>query len=1160
LNIRIPSILAAATLLSATFLHGATAPQARITLVERNAAPGAQANAQSSVNSNIQSNVVRKQMPGQPDHEAYRFSQQVHVGSPVTEMVEIAFHAATTLKSIEANNDFSVAGTSCTMGRTYNEGDSCSVSVTLDPKGPGKRAGLLTFNTEESASPEVVGLQGSTLGAVISFIPAQINTLPQSMPNGKPLLNDPRNIVVDQGDNLYVADGFLIEGGTTGGVVYMMDSSNVMQMLVGGGPTKPDAGGDAIPNSSTFLTQPGGIAVDSFLDLFTPDGDTGALYETTRGYTYTIAGLGNTPAEDCTSTPCTSLSTLLYTPSWVNVDDDQNVFVNDDFGYYVIPPGGKLSAYTQAQTRTVQPGFAFGLDSTDDLYALDPAAFNPNAVCMIDGVNPGTAFEWEVAGSGICGYAGNNIRSQSAEIGSFITGYAFDAAGDMYFTDPNNGVIRRVDEYNGLIRTAAGNPNLTNFYTGDGGPATSAGMDDPDGVAVDSLGSIYTASNDTNIEGSPSFVIRKIGPAGQVNFPTEVVGVSSAVYTALLTNTGNDNLMVSNQILGGADPGDFIPDPYTSSCVWGQPLLPGHSCQLGFSFKPKAAGFRSAAVTFVDNTATFQNILYLNGYSLAAAVTPTVTVTSPTSGETFILGSNPSGGATVSNSITAVNVPPTGTVTLSIYNTANNTVVERFSGLTLSPTGAQGTSAILSTALGHLSVGTYSIQAAYSGDNLDLAASSTAVPFSIVQVTPAVTITAPAANSTVIAGAETATVTVSNAGLTPAPPAAPTGKITLTLLDVTTSVTKTIIGTLVQGSSGVSSVSIALGSLTAGSYNLTAAYGGDVPDTAATSTMDPFTVAQVTPAVTVTSPTPNTYTYGTEFKFAASVSNAGLIPTDPSSPTGTVTFTLTPLTGSSTTPVTYGPYTLTVGAGGVSTALDPTQLELKVASYELTASYSGDTADAAVTGGGEMFFSVVPATPAITWATPSFVYTGTSLSATQLDAVAKYNGAVVPGAYVYNPPSGTVMNTAGTIPLDVTFTPTDNVDYTTATGTVNLLVETQIQSAPITITWLSSAKNPAVSGLPVELTVVVQPASGKVTPTGTVTLKEDGKTLKSAELSGGQAKVSLSNLAPGIHSIVATYSGDAQNGASTSEPVKQVVNELILNPQGTHVVNPDSAR
>ena len=78
--------------------------------------------------------------------------------------------------------------------------------------------------------------------------------------------------------------------------------------------------------------------------------------------------------------------------------------------------------------------------------------------------------------------------------------------------------------------------------------------------------------------------------------------------------------------------------------------------------------------------------------------------------------------------------------------------------------------------------------------------------------------------------------------------------------------------------------------------------------------------------------------------------------------------------------------------------------------------------------------TIKAATPVINWATPAAITYGTALSATQLDAT-----STVAGAFVYTPAAGTVLAVGSQI-LSVTFTPTDTIDYTTATQTVTLTV------------------------------------------------------------------------------------------------------------------------
>ena len=92
-----------------------------------------------------------------------------------------------------------------------------------------------------------------------------------------------------------------------------------------------------------------------------------------------------------------------------------------------------------------------------------------------------------VAGTGAPGYSGDNGPATSAELYD-PTGIAIDGGGDVYFSDTTYNVVRMVNTA-GIITTVAGNG--TNGNNGDGGPATSAQLN-PNGLAVDSAGNLYT--------------------------------------------------------------------------------------------------------------------------------------------------------------------------------------------------------------------------------------------------------------------------------------------------------------------------------------------------------------------------------------------------------------------------------------------------------------------------------------------------------------------------------------------------------------------------------------------------------------------------------------------------------------------------------------------
>jgi len=92
------------------------------------------------------------------------------------------------------------------------------------------------------------------------------------------------------------------------------------------------------------------------------------------------------------------------------------------------------------------------------------------------------------------GFSGDNGPAISAELFA-PSSVAVDATGDVYIADTYNSRIRKVSK--GVISTFAGNGKFG--YSGDNGPATSAELDQPFGVAVDAAGNVYIADTYNNV-------------------------------------------------------------------------------------------------------------------------------------------------------------------------------------------------------------------------------------------------------------------------------------------------------------------------------------------------------------------------------------------------------------------------------------------------------------------------------------------------------------------------------------------------------------------------------------------------------------------------------------------------------------------------------------
>ena len=130
------------------------------------------------------------------------------------------------------------------------------------------------------------------------------------------------------------------------------------------------------------------------------------------------------------------------------------------------------------------------VDAAGDLYLCDT---NNNRIRRVDAVTGNIS---TVAGNGSPGSAGDNGPATSAELNS-PSGLAIDGAGDLYIADTGNNVVRRVDAVSGVITTFAGQPG-TAGYSGDGGPATSALLVSPRGLALMPGGDLVITDSGNN--------------------------------------------------------------------------------------------------------------------------------------------------------------------------------------------------------------------------------------------------------------------------------------------------------------------------------------------------------------------------------------------------------------------------------------------------------------------------------------------------------------------------------------------------------------------------------------------------------------------------------------------------------------------------------------
>ncbi|MEO7210544.1 MAG: hypothetical protein ABIY35_06345, partial [Chitinophagaceae bacterium] len=148
-----------------------------------------------------------------------------------------------------------------------------------------------------------------------------------------------------------------------------------------------------------------------------------------------------------------------------------------------------------------QLGWPFGVasDKNGNIYIAD---HDNNVIRKINSSGTITIF----AGTGTLGYTGDGGLATSANL-YHPTLLTFDNTGNMYFTDQNSEVIRKIDT-GGIITSVTG--NLPSGYSGDGGPLIAAQFHSIAGLYFDNADNMYISDIGNN-------VIREVDKSGIIN-------------------------------------------------------------------------------------------------------------------------------------------------------------------------------------------------------------------------------------------------------------------------------------------------------------------------------------------------------------------------------------------------------------------------------------------------------------------------------------------------------------------------------------------------------------------------------------------------------------------------------------------------------------------
>ena len=150
------------------------------------------------------------------------------------------------------------------------------------------------------------------------------------------------------------------------------------------------------------------------------------------------------------------------------------------------------------------------------------------------------------AGNGDAGYYGDGGPATEAAL-SWPQTLTRDGAGNFYIADSDNNVIRKIDA-NGIITTVAGNGDCDE--NGDGGPATSAALCEPSDVAVDAAGNLYITDYDNSVVRKVDIngVITRFAGTGQDSFSGDGGPATSATlaYPTSLVADPNGDIFIAD--------------------------------------------------------------------------------------------------------------------------------------------------------------------------------------------------------------------------------------------------------------------------------------------------------------------------------------------------------------------------------------------------------------------------------------------------------------------------------------------------------------------------------------------------------------------------------------------------------------------------------------
>jgi len=310
-------------------------------------------------------------------------------------------------------------------------------------------------------------------------------------------------LATDGAGNLYIAD-------TENFRVRKISSDGIIVTAAGNGAICCFFGESGVPATAAHLSEPVGLALDGFGGFYISDTYSGHIRRVSpTGLISTIAGSGVFGADPADGG--LAAKAFLNYPAGTAVDTSGNLYLADAGGQRVLKI--TLAGIITTVAGNGTPGFSGdgGVAAAAQLNWPKDVGTDANGNLYIADtgnstirkVTPAGAIT-TIAGNGSAGFSGDGGLATNAQLNQ-PSGVAVDDSGNLYISDTYNFRVRKVDS-SGVISTIAGTGQ--GGPPGDGGLAVSAVLTYPAGLKVDAAGDLFLAD---------WVRVRKITPAGIIS-------------------------------------------------------------------------------------------------------------------------------------------------------------------------------------------------------------------------------------------------------------------------------------------------------------------------------------------------------------------------------------------------------------------------------------------------------------------------------------------------------------------------------------------------------------------------------------------------------------------------------------------------------------------